>query len=71
MSIENYQFYVGFETFLRFFYWRKWQTRETSEEYDEEADEYYESEWDVRYDVYISFWQDKNFRLMTEAELKV
>lgn len=41
-----------------------------SEEYDEEADEYYESEWDVRYDVYISFWQDKNFRLMTEAELK-
>jgi hypothetical protein len=43
---------------------------ESSEEYDEEADEYYESEWDVRYDVYISFWQDKNFRLMTEAELK-
>lgn len=28
------------------------------------------SAWDVRYDVYISFWQDKNFRLMTEAELK-
>ena len=43
---------------------------ETAEEYDEETDEYYESEWDVRYDVYISFWQDKNFRLMTEAELK-
>ena len=44
---------------------------ETCEEYDAEEDEYYESEWDVRYDVYISFWQDKNFRLMTEAELKV
>lgn len=42
---------------------------ETSEEYDEEEDEYYESEWTVRYDVYISFWQDKNFRIMTEAEL--
>ena len=43
---------------------------ETSEEYDEEADEYYESEWDVRYDVYISFWQFDNFRIMTEDELK-
>ena len=43
---------------------------ETCEEYDEEDDEYYESEWDVRYDVYISFWQDKDFRIMTEAELK-
>lgn len=43
---------------------------ETCEEYDEEADEYYESEWDVRYDVYISFWQFDNFRIMTEAELK-
>ena len=43
---------------------------ETCEEYDEEADEYYESEWEIRYDVYISFWQDKNFRIMTEAELK-
>lgn len=43
---------------------------ETSEEYDEEADEYYESEWPVRYEVYISFWQNKNFRIMTEAELK-
>ncbi len=42
---------------------------ETSEEYDEEADEYYESEWEVRYDVYISFWQFDNFRIMTEAEL--
>ena len=42
---------------------------ETSEEYDEEADEYYESEWEVRYDVYISFWQVDNFRIMTEAEL--
>ena len=43
---------------------------ETSEEYDEEADEYYESEWQVRYDVYVSFWQSENFRIMTEAELK-
>lgn len=43
---------------------------ETCEEYDEEADEYYESEWEVRSDVYISFWQDRNFRIMTEAELK-
>ena len=43
---------------------------ETSEEYDEEADEYYESEWEVRYDVYISFWQFDNFRIMTEDELK-
>lgn len=43
---------------------------ETSEEYDEEAEEYYESGWEVRYDVYISFWQDKNFKIMTEAELK-
>ena len=43
---------------------------ETSEEYDEEADEYYESEWEVNYDVYISFWQNRNFRIMTEAELK-
>ncbi|MBR2085999.1 MAG: hypothetical protein IJ906_02485 [Oscillospiraceae bacterium] len=42
---------------------------ETSEEYDEEADEYYESEWKVRYDAYISFWQFDNFRIMTEAEL--
>ena len=42
---------------------------ETSEEYDEEGDEYYESEWDVRYDVYISFWQFDNFRILTEAEL--
>ena len=43
---------------------------ETNEEYDEEADEYYESEWEVRYDVYISFWQNRNFRIMTETELK-
>ena len=43
---------------------------ETSEEYDEEADEYYESEWEGRYDVYISFWQFDNFRIMTEDELK-
>ena len=43
--------------------------QETSEEYDEEADEYYESEWDVRCDVYISFWQSKGFQIMTEAEL--
>ena len=43
---------------------------ETCEEYDEEADEYYESEWEVRYDVYISFWQGDNYRIMTEAELK-
>ena len=42
---------------------------ETSEEYDEEPDEYYESEWETRYDVYISFWQDKGYRIMTEAEL--
>ena len=43
---------------------------ETNEEYNEEADEYYESEWEVRYDVYISFWQDRNFQIMTETELK-
>lgn len=43
---------------------------ETSEEYDEETEEYYESEWPVSYDVYISFWQSDNFRIMTEAELK-
>ena len=43
---------------------------ETCEEYDAEEDEYYESEWDVRCFVYVSFWQDKNFRIMTEAELK-
>ena len=43
---------------------------ETCEEYDEEADEYYESEWEVRHDVYISFWQGDNYRIMTEAELK-
>ena len=42
---------------------------EISEEYDEEADEYYESEWPVRYDVYISFWQSSGFKIMTEAEL--
>ena len=29
-----------------------------------------ESEWEVRYDVYISFWQGDNYRIMTEAELK-
>lgn len=39
--------------------------------YDEESDEYYESEYDVRYDVCISFWQSNdNFKLMTESELK-
>ena len=38
--------------------------------YDEENDEYYESDCDVAYDVYISFWQFENFRIMTEAELK-
>ena len=43
---------------------------ETAEEYDEEADEYYESEWEERNDVYISFWQSKGFRIMTETELK-
>ncbi len=43
---------------------------ETAEEYDEEADEYYESEWEERNDVYISFWQSKGFKIMTEAELK-
>ena len=43
---------------------------ETAEEYDEQADEYYESEWEERNDVYISFWQSKGFRIMTEAELK-
>ena len=43
---------------------------ETAEEYDEETDEYYESEWEERNDVYISFWQGKGFRIMTEAELK-
>ena len=42
---------------------------ETAEEYDEEADEYYESEWEVRCNVYISFCPDTNFRIMTEAEL--
>jgi len=42
---------------------------ETFEEYDEEADEYYESEWDVRHEVYISFWQWEGFKIMTEAEL--
>ena len=44
--------------------------RETYEEYDEESDEYYESDCDVDYDVYISFWQFDNFRIMTESELK-
>ncbi len=44
--------------------------RETCEEYDEENDEYYESDCDVDYDVYISFWQFENFRIMTESELK-
>lgn len=43
---------------------------ETFEEYDEENDEYYESEWDARYCVYVSFWQCEGFRIMTEKELK-
>ena len=42
----------------------------TAEWVDEEADEYYESEWEERNDVYISFWQGKGFRIMTEAEFK-
>lgn len=42
---------------------------ETAEEFDEDGESYLD-EYDVRNDVYISFWQNKNFRIMTEAELK-
>ena len=43
---------------------------ESYEEYDEENDEFYESECEVSYYVTVSFWQDKNYRLLTEEELK-
>lgn len=42
---------------------------ETCEEYDEENDETYESEYDVRCDVYVSFWQSKDYKIMTEDEI--
>lgn len=43
---------------------------ESYEEYDEENDEFYESECEVSYYVTVSFWQDKNYRILTEKELK-
>lgn len=43
---------------------------EPCEEYDEENDEYYESDYEVRHSVYCNFWQDHGYRIMTETELK-
>ncbi len=52
--------------------YREWEKASVkiSKEYDEEEDKYYENEWTVRYDVCIFFWKDKNYEIVTEAELK-
>ena len=41
----------------------------------EDSDTYYDDDGEIceeelHWKVYISFWQDKNFRIMTEEELK-
>lgn len=43
---------------------------EEIEEYDDELEEYYYDTVDTKHYVYCSFWQDKNFRILTESELK-
>lgn len=43
---------------------------EEEEIYDDETDEYYYETYDAKYYVFVSFWQDKGFKIMTEAELK-
>lgn len=47
----------------------EWIGEEESEEYDEDEG-YYTDYYDVRYSAYVNFWQYKNFRIMTEDELK-
>lgn len=41
---------------------------EMEQDYDEENDEYYT--YELEYDVYVCFWQNMNFKIMTEEELK-
>lgn len=47
-----------------------WTDEEECEEYDKEEDEYYTDYYDARFYAYVSFWQSKNFMIMTEDELK-
>lgn len=47
-----------------------WIEEEEYEEYDDEEDKYYTDYYNVRYYAYVNFWQSKNFRIMTEEELK-
>ena len=47
----------------------EWIGEEESEEYDEDEG-YYTDYYDVRYSAYVNFWQYRNFRIMTEDELK-
>lgn len=48
----------------------EWSEEEEFEEYDDEEDEYYTEYYDVKHYAYVSFWQSKNFKIMTEDELK-
>lgn len=47
-----------------------WKDEEQQEEYDEEEDEYYTDFYEINVYAYVHFWQSKNFRIMTESELK-
>lgn len=47
-----------------------WKDEEQQEEYDEEEDEYYTDFYEINVYAYVNFWQSKNFRIMTESELK-